>query len=153
MGIYNRWNPKYPIPQPRPCKFCGEIFTPKLRKHYKRELCSIRCSGKSFCSPEHNKRVARASAKKRGDAQRGSGEGKSYTKLFGRHLHRIVAELKLGRALKPCEVVHHIDGDRRNNHPTNIQVLKNRREHALVHDLGKKGTETLKNWRKNNVRI
>lgn len=37
------------------------------------------------------------------DARLGSGEGKSYKKIFGRHEHRIVAERILGRALKKAK--------------------------------------------------
>ena len=37
--------------------------------------------------------------------------------------HRVVAEKKIGRALKPNEHVHHIDGDKTNNVPENLEVL------------------------------
>ena len=36
--------------------------------------------------------------------------------------HRLIAEQKLGRRLESNEVVHHIDGDRTNNHPDNLTV-------------------------------
>lgn len=65
--------------------------------------------------------------------KRGTGEGKSYIKSFGRHLHRTVAERKLGRKLKPEEVVHHIDGNKRNNSPDNLKVFQNQAEHARWH--------------------
>jgi len=58
---------------------------------------------------------------------------KSYKKIGERHLHRIVAEKKLGRKLRPKEVVHHIDGNKRNNSPRNLAVLKNQSEHAKIH--------------------
>jgi hypothetical protein len=57
-----------------------------------------------------------------GDALRFSGEGKSYVKLNGRHMHRVVMETKLGRPLLPGEVVHHIDGNKRNNDPENLEL-------------------------------
>lgn len=38
-------------------------------------------------------------------------------------LHRVVMHDKLGRKLKIGEVVDHIDGDVRNNHPDNLRVF------------------------------
>lgn len=35
----------------------------------------------------------------------------------------MVAERMLGRKLKPGEVVHHIDGNKRNNAPENLMVF------------------------------
>ncbi|MGG0891676.1 HNH endonuclease [Cytobacillus horneckiae] len=61
------------------------------------------------------------------------GTGASYEKTFGQHTHRWVAELMLGRKLKPTEVVHHIDGDKRNNKPSNLMVFSSQREHLNWH--------------------
>lgn len=47
-------------------------------------------------------------------------------------MHRIIAEQKLGRALSKGEVVHHIDGNSRNNHPDNLQVMS-QSEHVKLH--------------------
>lgn len=46
--------------------------------------------------------------------------------------HRLVAEKKLGRYLESYEVVHHIDGNRQNNHPNNL-VVKSRGQHVSEH--------------------
>lgn len=77
----------------------------------------------------HNQAIT---AKLRGDLQRGRGEGKTYTKLYGRHEHRVVMEQKLGRELLPGEIVHHIDHNKKNNHPDNLMVMT-QSEHARLH--------------------
>lgn len=58
---------------------------------------------------------------------------KGYKKFLGVHEHRIIATIKLGRPLKPGEVVHHIDGDKQNNSPENLFVFTSQGEHALWH--------------------
>lgn len=66
-------------------------------------------------------------------ARLGTGEGKTYTKTYGRHTHRIVAEKMLGRKLRKGEVVHHIDGNKRNNDPSNLIVFKTQADHVRYH--------------------
>ncbi len=52
-----------------------------------------------------------------------------------RPVHRWAAETKLGRSLKPGEVVHHKDRDKGNNHPDNLYVFRNQAEHDRIHKL------------------
>ena len=47
--------------------------------------------------------------------------------------HRAVGELKVGRKLRPSEVVHHENGDPRDNHPDNIRVFKSQSHHMRYH--------------------
>lgn len=49
------------------------------------------------------------------------------------YTHRLIAEKMLGRRLKNGEVVHHIDGDKTNNDPSNLMVFKTGRDHVLFH--------------------
>jgi hypothetical protein len=56
----------------------------------------------------------------------------TYRKRNGRHEHRVVAEQMLGRALKPGEIVHHIDGNKHNNDPSNLEVMT-QSQHVYEH--------------------
>ena len=46
--------------------------------------------------------------------------------------HRVVMEATLGRNLTGREVVHHIDGNRRNNLPANVLVLESQSVHMRL---------------------
>ena len=78
-------------------------------------------------------RMTEAVRAKLREARKGQGEGKTYKKLYGRHEHRAAAEAILGRELRPGEVVHHIDGDKRNNSPENLWIFPSQAEHARWH--------------------
>ena len=62
-----------------------------------------------------------------------TGQGMSYRKLYGKHEHRAVAELLLGRPLKKEEVVHHMDFNKRNNAKWNIMIFASQADHAKYH--------------------
>ncbi len=47
--------------------------------------------------------------------------------------HRQNAAIKLGRPLKPSEVVHHADEDKAASHPANMEV-KSRGQHTADHN-------------------
>jgi hypothetical protein len=47
--------------------------------------------------------------------------------------HRLVAEQKLGRRLLPGEIPHHIDGNKANNDPDNLEIVASAAEHRLHH--------------------
>lgn len=48
------------------------------------------------------------------------------------YYHRHVASIKLGRWLHEDEQIHHIDENRKNNEPSNLQVCT-ATEHSLIH--------------------
>lgn len=122
------------------CDTCGKEFDrwPScVRQH---NFCCRECA-KAFTGPrmtqyniDHNPEAMtdsrRASCR---NAHLGKGESKTYTKTYGRHTHRIVAEQMLGRTLKPGEVVHHIDGNKRNNNPNNLMAFATQALHAKWH--------------------
>lgn len=108
------------------CEFCGAVFAVKPYRINTARYCSASCK---------STHVARTTAEKRGNAQRNRGDGKSYRKLNGRHEHRVIAEQKIGWPLMPGEIVHHIDGDHRNNDPDNLAVMT-QGEHMREHGLG-----------------
>lgn len=57
----------------------------------------------------------------------------TYPKDGARHLHRVVAESVIGRPLTSDEVVHHIDGNKRNVSPDNIALFPNQSHHMRCH--------------------
>jgi hypothetical protein len=121
------------------CDQCG--------KEYKRPRAHVR-SVKHFCS-----RVCQglwASVNRRGE---NAGHWKGGVRRDGKRIqwhlpwhhlackkgyvyrYQIVAELKLGRKLRPGEVVHHLDENQSNDHPDNLRVYANQGEHALMHGI------------------
>ena len=122
------------------CCTCGITFERAVISIKKHNFCSMSCA-KVFTSKrlaayniEHNPSAMdfnRRSAIRK--TKLGRGACLSYEKTFGRHTHRIVAERMLGRELKKGEVVHHIDGNKRNNSPDNLMVFNSQGEHAKWH--------------------
>jgi hypothetical protein len=67
------------------------------------------------------------------DSLRYTGSRDNYIKLKGRHMHRVVMEKVLGRKLLSSEVVHHHDGDKWNNNPSNLSVMT-QADHLRIHN-------------------
>ncbi len=103
------------------CAACARSWRSQHMKDLNREL------NKTRMTPEVRSKLR--------DARLDSGAGKTYAKTYGRHTHRIVAEQILGRPLRSGEVVHHKDGNKRNNDPSNLVVFASAAEHARYHML------------------
>mgnify|MGYP003440453698 FL=1 len=47
--------------------------------------------------------------------------------------HRLIVEENIGRILLPSEIVHHIDGNKKNNDISNLEIITNQGKHASLH--------------------
>lgn len=100
-----------------------------LKQRLKYKLFCLYCS-KSFMGFRNTQKYC--SHKCKGNFFR-HGADKQYLESNGRVVHRIIMEQHLGRKLKKIERVHHIDGNKRNNHISNLMLFKNESEHQKHH--------------------
>jgi len=133
------------------CEWCGKVFESYPSR--KRKFCGTECSyehkSKKYNPQGYQKKPHLTELNKQLNPSRmtedlkgklslmhmGEGEKKSYPKIKGRHLHRVIAEMIIGRPLNKHEVVHHIDGNKRNNDPSNLKVFTTQNEHASYHNV------------------
>lgn len=121
------------------CGSCGKNFTKKIDGH-KYKFCSSSCFSKNRIGSQGS------------NWQGGVRKCGKYIQIYApshpnnNHgtilLHRLKAEQYLGRLLSKKEVIHHIDGDKRNNKISNLYLFSTTNEHTAYH--AKKNTITLK---------
>mgnify|MGYP001947746002 FL=1 len=121
------------------CVVCGDDFSRVKSQMSETPVCGLKCNRlyASVRMAEMNKELnpTRMTLETRTKLRKSKikSDAKSYPKYFGVHEHRLVAAKKLGRPLKKGEVVHHMDHDKRNNHPENLKVFESQAEHARWH--------------------
>lgn len=107
-------------PQPKKCLNCKKLFNPKDTRN-------------DFCSPKCYQEYAKTTGcrKRTGFWME---NGYKVIQINGKPVkeHRYIAELKIGRKLKRTEIVHHIDGNKTNNDPNNLEIMT-AREHSSLH--------------------
>lgn len=109
----------------KPCADCGAKFKPR---HSGSKYCSRRCAWNN--NGKHQERTGSFWVNSRGYMEIAIWEnGKRVT----RKLHRVIMEHYLGRSLASCEDVHHINGDKLDNRPCNLQVISHG-EHSRHHN-------------------
>ena len=118
---------------PRRCVACGKRFRPpRERATRPPRFCTRRCVFTVVGRGEYTReRAAKIGAAQRDRPKKGR-QCVSYRKWMGRHEHRVVAERMLGRPLRRGEIVHHRDGNKRNNAEENLQVMT-QNVHAVLH--------------------
>ena len=104
------------------CKYCKQKTVKKERKDREQLFCSHKCYSlakpKDFIIKNGYKLVAK------------SGHPRTDARGYVRE-HLLIMEEKIGRPVKRSESVHHIDGDKLNNHPDNLHLFRNHKEHLL----------------------
>lgn len=128
-------------------RLCSKHYQQVLAENQKKNLCACGCGKKTkykFLHGHHTKLFSPEEQSRRGKMNNGDTQRKKfdgittgYRKLRGRHKHRIIAEEILGRSLLPGEIVHHIDHDKTNNDPNNLQIMT-QAEHVRLHMLERK---------------
>jgi hypothetical protein len=106
------------------CTICGNTYSVIPSRVPKTKYCSYTC---------HQIGEGRKGGAIRGEQVKKLSQGKTYTKIRGRHAHRVVMERILGRPLKAGEIVHHIDGNKINNDVLNLRLLDSQGNHVREH--------------------
>lgn len=103
-----------------PCEVCSEMMyvTEKSTKRF----CSYKCSNEAKKGPKSD---GPGSKLLRSDGYIAVYYPAHHDSNRSRYIleHRLVAEQKYGRRILKTEHVHHIDGNKLNNHPDNLEVI------------------------------
>lgn len=124
------------MPMRRRCLTCRKVFMAKTYavKNGEGKYCSMSCRSRSYVGPRNGRwkggRVKGPDGRMLVHAPwhpRATLCGSKYILEY-----RLIAEQKLGRRLRRNEIVHHINGDKTDNAPANLEVMT-RRQHIERH--------------------
>lgn len=99
----------------------GQVESPE--DYIKRKYCSHRC----FCQANQGANHWYW----KGGIKEGNPDGYLRDSKTDKLLHRLIMERHLGRELTPEENIHHIDGNKRNNDISNLQIMTNSEHRKL----------------------
>lgn len=127
-------------PKARSCEFCRNNFKPRQDSS---RFCCRPCLYKWLASPD-------SPTWKGGKTARGDGYIYVMTKDHPNATrdgyileHRVVMEKVLGRYLEPGETVHHINGNRSDNRPENLQLRQGKHGKGIVMVCGDCGSHNV----------
>jgi len=115
----------------RICDDCGSEDEVVIRDVYKRRIRSKNKDNKDYCWRCARKRAG--FLRRKGKLLLADGYFREYKGDKRVFLHRLIMEKSIGRDLLDNEIVHHIDGDKKNNSISNLVIAENESDHQKIH--------------------
>ena len=106
------------------CSLCEKVFTSRRTCKTSLRFCSQKCSKKYMRGEK--------SPFYKGGTFLQSGYKVIKVDTTYKLEHRLIVEKFIGRKLKKNEIVHHVDGDKKNNSIENLQIM-DKKEHDKLH--------------------